>query len=100
MNSEQRDDDHRDDPIYGAGTESESAGGYAEDRQAEHDGGPRDRGSKEPLGPLTPDDDVPLGDTAEAHDEITEHDLPKGHPGRAAVARQAGGGEKTTRGGA
>ena len=100
MNSEPREDDDRVDPVHGTGSESESAGGYADTDQAEHEGGPRDRGSKEPLGPLTPDEGVPLGDTAEAHDEITEHDLPKGHPGRAAVARRAGGTAETTSGGA
>lgn len=44
-------------------------------------------------------DDTPLGDTSEAHDEITEHDLPKGHPGRPAAERMAHrGGGLTTRG--
>jgi hypothetical protein len=31
----------------------------------------------------------PLGDTPEAHDEITPHDLPPGHPARHAAERQA-----------
>jgi hypothetical protein len=44
---------------------------------------------KEPLGPATPDDKTPLGDTPEAHDEITPHDLPKDHPGREAAEEQA-----------
>jgi hypothetical protein len=35
------------------------------------------------------DDSRPLGDTPEAHDEITPHDLPRGHPGRGAAERQA-----------
>jgi hypothetical protein len=35
------------------------------------------------------DDGRPLGDTAEAHDEITPHDLPLDHPGRAEAVRQA-----------
>lgn len=52
----------------------------------------------EPLGPMTPDDETPLGDTPEAHDEISPHDLPKGHPGREAAEKQAGGGDGTTRG--
>ena len=52
----------------------------------------------EPLGPLTPDDETPLGDTPEAHDEISPHDLPKGSPGRAEAERQAGGEGGTTRG--
>jgi hypothetical protein len=40
----------------------------------------------------------PLGDTAEAHDEITPHDLPVGHPGRPAAERQAEGRFGTTEG--
>jgi hypothetical protein len=44
---------------------------------------------KEPLGPATPDDERPLGDTPEAHDEISPHDLPPGHPGRKAAERDA-----------
>ncbi|MDQ3631384.1 MAG: hypothetical protein M3417_09020 [Actinomycetota bacterium] len=44
------------------------------------------------------DDDRPLGDTEEAHDEISPHDLPPGHPGRQAAEDQAGVGEGTTRG--
>lgn len=28
------------------------------------------------------DEETPLGDTSEAHDEISPHDLPKDHPGR------------------
>ena len=34
---------------------------------------------------MTPDDDTPVGDTPEAHDEISPHDLPKDHPGRNAA---------------
>ena len=55
-------------------------------------------GADEPLGPLTPDDETALGDTPEAHDEISPHDLPPGHPGRQAAEEQAGGGQGTTRG--
>ena len=44
------------------------------------------------------DDGRPLGDTAEAHDEITPHDLPMGHPGRPAAVRQARERGGTTRG--
>ena len=44
------------------------------------------------------DDGRPLGDTPEAHDEITPHDLPLGHPGRPAAVRQARGNGGTTRG--
>ena len=55
---------------------------------------PHDSEAKEPLGPLTPDHQTPLGDTPEAHDEITPHDLPLDHPGREEAERlaQAGGG--------
>jgi hypothetical protein len=45
---------------------------------------------EEPLGPATPDEETDLGDTPEAHDEITPHDLPKDHPGRQEAERQAG----------
>jgi hypothetical protein len=59
---------------------------------------PHDDKAKEPLGPLTPDDETPAGDTPEAHDEITPHDLPPDHPGRNEAERLAGGGGGTTRG--
>ena len=52
----------------------------------------------EPLGPFTPDGQTPLGDTPEAHDEITEHDLPRDHPGRRAVAARTHGQSGTTTG--
>lgn len=67
-----------------------------EDRPSPHDGE-----SREPLGPFTPDDQTPAGDTPEAHDEITPHDLPKTHPGRAEaerLAEQDDGEEGTTTG--
>jgi hypothetical protein len=47
---------------------------------------------------LTVDDERPLGDTPEAHDEINPHDLPQGHPGRQAAEEQAGDQEGTTGG--
>jgi hypothetical protein len=50
----------------------------------------------EPLGPLTPDEGRPVGDTAEAHDEISPRDLPKGHPGRAEAEREARDSESGT----
>jgi hypothetical protein len=54
---------------------------------------------KSPLHDETLDDsDRPLGDTNEAHDEISPHDLPKDHPGRKEAERAAGGEEGTTRG--
>ena len=59
---------------------------------------PHDSEAKEPLGPMTPDDETPAGDTPEAHDEISPHDLPPGHPGRDEAERQAGGEGGTTRG--
>jgi hypothetical protein len=59
---------------------------------------PHNQEAKEPLGPMTPDDQTPAGDTPEAHDEISPHDLPPGHPGRQEAERQAGGGGGTTRG--
>ena len=43
---------------------------------------PHDDEAEEPLGPMTPDDETDLGDTPEAHDEVSPHDLPKDHPGR------------------
>jgi hypothetical protein len=57
-----------------------------------------DEHASEPLGPATPDDETPAGDTPEAHDELSPHDLPKSHPGRAEAERQAGGEEGTTPG--
>ncbi len=54
--------------------------------------------ASEPLGPATPDDQTELGDTPEAHDEVSPHDLPPDHPGRAAAEEQAGEGG-TTEGG-
>jgi len=43
-------------------------------------------------------DDRPLGDTEQAHDEISPHDFPLGHPGRQAAEDQSGGNEGTTQG--
>ena len=59
---------------------------------------PHDSEASEPLGPMTPDDETPLGDTPEAHDEISPHDLPLDHPGRDEAERRAGGDEGTTEG--
>jgi hypothetical protein len=92
-------DDERDDPVYGPDSSRESGGDqFAPPRRPTHEGPPRDLGSREPLGPITPDPGRPLGDTAEAHDEISPHDLPKGHPGRAAAERLAKGPDRVTRG--
>jgi hypothetical protein len=35
------------------------------------------------------DERTPLGDTTEAHDSITPHDVPRGHPGRSAAEEEA-----------
>ena len=59
---------------------------------------PHDSEASEPLGPMTPDEETPLGDTPEAHDEISPHDLPLDHPGRDEAERRAGGDEGTTDG--
>ena len=47
----------------------------------------------------SPEDDRPMGDTEQAHDEITPHDLPKDNPARDEAAEQAGDAGGTTRGG-
>ena len=63
-----------------------------------HKAPPHDSEASEPLGPVTPDDETPLGDTPEAHDEITPHDLPLDHPGREEAERRAGGEDRITHG--
>ena len=63
-----------------------------------HEPAPHDDAASEPLGPVTPDHETALGDTPEAHDEMSPHDLPIGHPGRQAAEQQSGGNEGTTRG--
>jgi hypothetical protein len=66
-----------------------------------HDGDPaaaqKDDGDGVPAAHLIPDD-RPLGDTAQAHDEISPHDLPKDSPGRRAAEAQAARHRGTTRG--
>ena len=80
-------------------TEHTGTGGEnAPPQEPTHDAPPHDGTAKEPLGPFTPDDETPLGDTPEAHDEISPHDIPKDTPGRAAAEREAGGEDGTTRG--
>ena len=74
------------------------AGDRASARQAEHPPAPHDSDASEPLGPVTPDDQTPLGDTPEAHDEISPHDLPPDHPGRREAERLAGGRDGLTEG--
>jgi hypothetical protein len=67
---------------------------HPEDRPSQHESE-----SEEPLGPMTPDEDTAVGDTPEAHDEVSPHDLPKDHPGRRAVEEKTGDhGELTGRG--
>jgi hypothetical protein len=66
--------------------------------ETEHEAPPHDESADEPLGPATPDDETALGDTPEAHDELSPHDLPKDHPGRRAAEDLAGGEDGTTRG--
>jgi hypothetical protein len=68
--------------------------GMSHERQAP----PHDDEADEPLGPVTPDDETELGDTPEAHDEVSPHDLPKDHPGRQKAEELAGGEDGTTRG--
>ena len=63
-----------------------------------HKPGPHDKEASEPLGPMTPDEETELGDTPEAHDEISPHDLPPDHPGRGKTEELAGGEGGTTRG--
>jgi hypothetical protein len=63
------------------------------DKPARHDDD-----ASEPLGPLTPDDETPAGDTPEAHDELVPEDLPKDHPGRQAAEREARVGDGLVRG--
>jgi hypothetical protein len=59
---------------------------------------PHDDDADEPLGPMTPDDETALGDSPEAHDEISPHDLPPDHPGREEAERCADGESGTTKG--
>jgi hypothetical protein len=72
-------------------------------RIAERHGGDAERAVQDSEDPvpsthLIPDDQRPLGDTPEAHDEIIPEDLPKSHPGRAAAEREAAEGDGTVRG--
>ena len=64
----------------------------------QHEAGPHDDEADEPLGPATPDDQTDLGDTPEVHDEISPHDLPVDHPGRAEAERLAEAEGDTTSG--
>ncbi|HEX8159385.1 MAG TPA: hypothetical protein VF526_18525 [Solirubrobacteraceae bacterium] len=64
----------------------------------EQEAPPHDKSHDEPLGPMTPDDATELGDTPEAHDEISPHDLPLDHPGRRKAEDEANGDRGTTEG--
>jgi hypothetical protein len=99
-NADRDRDDRRDDPVYGPDSPNEIGGEQtAPPEEPTHRGPPRDQESDEPLGPVTPDPGRPVGDTAEAHDEITPHDLPRGHPGRGEAETEARHSESgTTRG--
>ncbi|WP_205695998.1 hypothetical protein [Conexibacter sp. SYSU D00693] len=97
--AEKPEDFARNDPVYGSQTETEVGGENAPPPdEPTHQGGPADEGKDEPLGPFTPDDERPAGDTPEAHDEISPHDLPPDHPGRLEAERLAGGVDGTTKG--
>jgi len=67
-----------------------------------HDGDERaaqeDSADGAPSAHLIAEDERPLGDTAEAHDEISPHDLPKDAPGRRTAEAQAARRNGTTRG--
>jgi hypothetical protein len=58
---------------------------------SEQDRSPHDDDADEPLGPATPDEETDLGDTPEAHDELSPVDLPPDHPGRQEAERRSGG---------
>ncbi|HWH96556.1 MAG TPA: hypothetical protein VNT03_22025 [Baekduia sp.] len=80
------------------GVSSDIGGENLAEAETTHGAPPHDSGAEEPLGPLTPDDERPLGDTPEAHDEIIPEDLPKDHPGRNEAEHQAATGDGTVRG--
>jgi hypothetical protein len=65
---------------------------------SEQDASPHDDDAEEPLGPATPDEETDLGDTPEAHDELSPVDLPPDHPGRQEAERGSGGVGGTTKG--
>src|SRR5205085_11609976 len=51
-----------------------------------------------PSAHLITDDERPLGDTPEAHDEISPHDIPLDNPARHEAEAQVGGHDGETRG--
>lgn len=70
----------------------------SDEQDDDSDDSPHTSESSEPLGPMTPDDETPAGDTPEAHDELSPLDLPRDHPGRREAEREAGGIDGTTKG--
>lgn len=58
--------------------------------EARDESSPHDGASKEPLGPFTPDDETPAGDTPEVHDMVNPHDLRPGTPARRAAEEAVG----------
>jgi hypothetical protein len=61
-------------------------------KTVEEDGHYRDLSAEahdDPFPGVGLDDARPMGDTPDVHDELSPHDLPKGHPGRPAAERQA-----------
>lgn len=99
MDDKQVEDFSRNDPVYGERSDTEVGGEQqAPPEEGSHEGAPHDREASEPLGAFTPDDETPAGDTPEAHDEISPHDLPLDHPGRHEAEHLAGGLDGTTRG--
>lgn len=68
------------------------------ERDESHQAPPHDEDEGEPSAPPGTDHETALGDTPDAHDEISPHDLPLDHPGRVEAERLAGGESGTTRG--
>ena len=60
-----------------------------DDEERQPEAPPHDDEHAEPLGPATPDDETPLGDTPEAHDEISPHDLRPDSPARKPAEHEA-----------
>ena len=76
------------------------ANAFIAKRQSDAGDSASDRTDDMPSAHMSPDpggDESPLGDSSQVHDEVSPHDLPVGHPGRAAAERIAGEGG-TTRG--
>src|SRR3954449_136845 len=72
-------------------------------RISERQGGDPERAFEDSEDPvpsthLIPDDQRPLGDTPEAHDEVNPHDIPLDNPGRHAAEERVGGEDGQTSG--